>query len=78
MPYSDHTQCCRKKIALVWLPAIFLGSGRGFGSLITRAKHASIKTVVLRVDGWLLGCLFFCVDVIDDAQQCNVLQVIKR
>ena len=44
-----------------------------------RAKHATIETVVLRVDGWLVGCLFFCVYVIGGAQQCSVLQeVIKR
>ena len=49
--------------------AIFLGSGtEGFGSLITRAKPAIIETGVLRVAGWLVGCLFFCVDVIDGAQ----------
>ena len=39
-----------------------------------RAKHAIIETVVLRVDGWFASCLFFCVYVIDGAQQCNVLQ----
>ena len=48
--------------------------GQGFGSLITRAEHAIIETVVLRVGGWFVGCLFFCVDVIDGAQQCSVLQ----
>ena len=33
--------------------------------------------MVLRVAGWLVGCLFFCVDLVDGAQQCNVLQVIS-
>ena len=33
--------------------------------------------MVLRVAGWLVGFLFFCVDVIDGAQQCSVLQVIS-
>ena len=47
------------------------------GSSITRPKTAIIiETVVLRVAGWPVGCLFFCVDVIDGAQQCSVLQVI--
>ena len=56
---------------------IILGSGtKGFGSLITRAKLAIIETGVLRVGGWLVGCLFFCVDVIDGVQQC-VLQAIS-
>ena len=58
--------------------AIFLGSGtEGFGSLIRRAKPAIIETGVLRVAGWLVGCLFFSVDVIDGAQQCGVLQAIS-
>ena len=49
--------------------AIVLGSGtEGFGSLIKWAKPAIIETGVLRVAGWLVGCLFFCVDVIDGAQ----------
>ena len=30
-----------------------------------------------RVAGWLVGWLFFCVDVIDGAEQCSVLQVIS-
>ena len=33
--------------------------GQGFGSLITRAKHAIIETVVPRVAGRLVGCLSF-------------------
>ena len=33
--------------------------------------------MVLRVAGWFVGSLFFCGDVIDGAQQCNVLQVIS-
>ena len=58
--------------------AHFLGSGtEGFGSLITQAKPAIIKTGVLRVACWFVGCLFFCVDVIDGAQQCSVLQAIS-
>ena len=60
--------------------AIFLGSGtEGFGSLITRAKPAIIEIEALGVASWLVGCLFFCVDVIDGAQQqcSSVLQVIS-
>ena len=33
--------------------------------------------MVLRVSGWLGGCLFFCVDVVDGALQCSVSQVIS-
>ena len=44
---------------MVQQQANFLDSGQSFGSLITRAKHAIIETVVLRVDGWLVSCLFF-------------------
>ena len=33
-----------------------------------------IETGVLWVAGWLVGRLFFCVDGIEGAQQCNVLQ----
>ena len=37
-----------------------------------------IETVVgYRVAGWLVGWLSFCVDVIDGAEQCSVLQVIS-
>ena len=55
-----------------------LGSGtEGFGSLITRAKPTIVGTGVLRVAGWLVGCLFFSVDVIDGAQQCSVLLAIS-
>ena len=32
--------------------------------------------VLLRVAGWLIGCLLFC-DAIDSAQQCSVSQVIS-
>ena len=49
----------------------------GFGSLIARAKPAIIETGVLSVAGWLVCCLFFCVDGIDGAQQCSVLQAIS-
>ena len=37
----------------------------------------SNDTRVLIVAGWLVGCLFFCVDLIDGAQQRSVLQVIS-
>ena len=37
------------------------------------AKYFRIEAGVLRVAGWLDDCLFFCVDVIDGAQQCSVL-----
>ena len=41
-------------------------------------SNSAIETGVLRVAGWLVGCLFFCVDVtFDDAQQCGVSQVIS-
>ena len=46
-----------------------LSGAEGFGNSITQAKPAIIETVDLRVAGWLIGCLFFCVDVIDSAQQ---------
>ena len=50
--------------------AFFLGSGtEGFGNSITQAKPAIIETMDVRVAGGLVGCLFFCVDVIDSAQQ---------
>ena len=35
------------------------------------------ETGVLRAAGWSVSCIFFCVDVIDGAQQCSVLQVIS-
>ena len=37
-------------------------------------SNSVVETGVLRVAGWL-GCLSFCVDVIDGAQQCSILQV---
>ena len=62
---------------------IFLGSGAGFkeftyaGEAHEIFSSSVIETGVLRVACWLVGCLFFCVDVIDGAQRCNVSQVIN-
>ena len=39
--------------------AIFLGSGTGFWEFNHAGEHAITETVILRVDGWLVGRLFF-------------------
>ena len=59
------------------LRANVLGSGTGFWEFNGIFSNSVIKTGVLRGAGWLVGCLFFYVDVIDGAQQCSVLQVIS-
>ena len=65
------------------LKGIFLGSGTGFWEFNYAGEAREIfpnfvtETAVLRFASWLVGCLFFCVDVVDGAQQCNVLQVIS-
>ena len=67
-----HRHSCCAGFECWFFSIIFLGSKtEGFGS-----KPAIIETEVLRVAGWLVGCLSFCVDVIDGAQQCSVLQAI--
>ena len=63
--------------------AKYLGSGTGFwqfnyaGEAREIFSNYVIETGVLRVSGRLVGCVFFCVDAMDDAQQCNILQVIS-
>ena len=67
-----HRHSCCAGFECWFFSINFLGSKtEGFGS-----KPAIIETEVLRVAGWLVGCLSFCVDVIDGAQQCSVLQAI--
>ena len=60
-----------------------LGSGTAFwefnnaGEAREIFSNSVIETGVLRVAGWLVGCLFLSVDVIEGAQQCSVLQVMS-
>ena len=64
------------------MEGIFLGSGTEFrefnyaGEAREKFANSVIETGALRVAGWLVCCHFFCVCVIDGAQQCSVLQVI--
>ena len=74
---TGYLEWTERRRALVW--AKHFGSGTGFwqfnyaGEAREIFSNYVIETGVLRVSGWLVGCVSFCVDVKDDAQQCNIL-----
>ena len=45
--------------------------------MFPRFRCVQIFFKPVRVAGWFVAFLFFCVEVIDGAQQCSILQVIS-